>query len=188
MVRPIAEVAVRSRRAQEIVDSARRMIERGEGDRLTMRNLAEELGIQAPSLYKHFPDKESITTAIHVDYLAGQLAALEAALADDDGRHPLVRVSTAYRRYTVDNRHLFHFVFLLPYPVAAAPEVLKRLRVQWLKAAGDSDLAVSAYAMARGMAEMEVHSLVPVGRARERGGEGLTALVDRAEALAAQRT
>ena len=57
------------------------MIERGEGDRLTMRNLAEELGIQAPSLYKHFPDKESITTAIHVDYLAGQLAALEAALA-----------------------------------------------------------------------------------------------------------
>jgi hypothetical protein len=72
--------------------------------------------------------------------------------------------------------------------VAAAPEVLKRLRVQWLKAAGDSDLAVSAYAMARGMAEMEVHSLFPVGRARERGGEGLTALVDRAEALAAQRT
>ena len=164
------------------------MIERGEGDRLTMRNLAEELGIQAPSLYKHFPDKESITTAIHVDYLAGQLAALEAALADDDGRHPLVRVSTAYRRYTVANRHLFHFVFLLPYPVAAAPEVLKRLRVQWLKAAGDSDLAVSAYTMARGMAEMEVHSLFPVGRAHERGGEGLAALVDRAEALAAQRT
>ena len=57
----------RSPRAQEIVETARRMIERGDGDRLTMRRLADELGIQAPSLYKHFPDKDAITAAVHVD-------------------------------------------------------------------------------------------------------------------------
>lgn len=177
----------RSQRAQEIVETARDIIVRGDGDRLTMRYLAEQLGIQAPSLYKHFPDKESITAAVHADYLTGQLATLEAALAEhDDERHALVRITTAYRRYALENRELFHYVFLLPYPVKLIPDVLKRLRVVWLKAAGNSDLAVSAYAMARGIAEMEVHSLFPIkSMPSDAENEGLLALARRAEELAA---
>ena len=68
-------------RAAQIVACARTLIEQGEGDRLTMRRLGDELGIQAPSLYKHFPDKQAITTAVHVDYLRGQVDALAAARA-----------------------------------------------------------------------------------------------------------
>ncbi len=164
------------------------MIERGDGDRMTMRRLADELGIQAPSLYKHFPDKESITSAVHAQYLTEQLAALEAALAVESDEHPLVRLMTAYRRFAIDHRDLFHFVFLLPYPIDLVAGVLKGLRRTWMRAAGDSDLAVSAYAMARGMAEMEVHSLFPLRRVPSPAeNEGMIALVQRAEELAAAR-
>lgn len=164
------------------------MIERGDGDRLTMRRLADELGIQAPSLYKHFPDKDSITAAVHAGYLVEQLAVLEAALADGSDEHPLVRVTTAYRRFAVEHRNLFHFVFLLPYPVDGSRDVLRGLRRAWMRAAGDSDLAVSAYAMARGMAEMEVHSLFPLRQMpADADNQGMLALVQRAEELAAAR-
>ncbi len=179
----------RTRRAQQIVDTARRLIEQGDGDVLTMRHLADALGIQAPSLYKHFPDKEAITRAVHADYLRGQLGALEAALADEDGRHPLLRVASAYRRYAIENGNLFRYLFLLPYPVRDVPDVLKGLRRVWLTAAGDSDLAVSTYAMVRGMAELEAHSLFPLARVPDDDENvGLRALVERAEELTARRS
>jgi AcrR family transcriptional regulator len=149
-----------------------------------MRRLADELGIQAPSLYKHFPDKQSITTAVHVDYLAGQVRALEAALATDGRAHPLVRVTHAYRDYSCQNAELYRYLFLLPYPTAEAAPTLKRLRGLWMKAAGDSDLAIAAYALARGMVDMELHSLYPIkGSPSGAYAEGLAGLVQRAEVL-----
>jgi AcrR family transcriptional regulator len=176
--------ATRSPRAAQIVACARRLIEQGEGDRLTMRRLADELGIQAPSLYKHFPDKQSITTAVHVEYLAGQVDALAAALARNKNEHPLVRLTHAYRDYARSNAELYRYLFLLDYPRAAAGPVLKRLRVQWLKAAGDSNLAVAAYAFVRGMVDMELHALYPVREEPDDAyAAGLAALVARAEAL-----
>lgn len=171
-------------RAAQIIDSARRLIEQGEGDRLTMRRIGDELGIQAPSLYKHFPDKQAITTALHVEYLTGQVDALDRAIDVDDGSHPLMRLTHAFREYAVDNAAMYRFLFGLPYPRAEAGSVLKRLRVQWLKAAGDSDLAVAAYAFARGMVDMELHSLYPVRESPDGAyAAGLAALVARADAL-----
>jgi AcrR family transcriptional regulator len=170
-------------RAAQIVACARRLIEQGQGDRLTMRRLADELGIQAPSLYKHFPDKQAITTAVHVDYLRGQVAALEAASAGTGG-HPLERLTHAYRDYAAHHAELYRYLFGLPYPRAEAGAVLKRLRVQWLKAAGDTDLAVAAYAFARGMVDMELHSLYPVRESPDDAyAAGLAALVARADSL-----
>jgi AcrR family transcriptional regulator len=153
-----------------------------------MRRLADELGIQAPSLYKHFPDKQSITTAVHIDYLAGQVRVLEAALDDETDQHPLVRVTHAYRDYCCGNDQLYRYLFLLPYPTTAAAPTLKRLRVLWMKAAGDSDLAIAAYALARGMVDMELHSLYPIkGSPGGAYDEGLAGLVQRAEVLAGNR-
>ncbi len=122
-------VVTRTPRAEQIVACARTLIEQGEGDRLTMRRLGDELGIQAPSLYKHFADKQAITTAVHVDYLRGQVEALTGALAASGG-HPLERVTYAFRDYAIANAELYRFLFGLPYPRTEAAEVLKRLRVQ----------------------------------------------------------
>ncbi len=153
-----------------------------------MRRLADELGIQAPSLYKHFPDKEAITTAIHVDYLTGQRDALVAALAERGDEHPVEALAQAYRAYAVANEALYLYLFLLPYPRAAASEVLKTIRVQWFKATGDSDLAIACYGFVRGMVDMELHGLYPIDASPDGAyAQGLAALIHRVKEVDALR-
>ena len=138
------EEQARTPRAEEIVARARDIIERGAGDRLTMRRLADEMGIQAPSLYKHFPDKGAIQRAVYVDYLTAMRDALvRARQAVEDPAHPLARVARAYRAHGLGNRELYAYVHVLPYPRAEAAGVLKDIRMQWFLAAGHSDLALA---------------------------------------------
>ncbi|HEY2665754.1 MAG TPA: TetR family transcriptional regulator, partial [Actinomycetota bacterium] len=49
----------RSARAGQIVATARLLLEREGPEALTMRRLGEELGIRAPSLYKHLAGKKA---------------------------------------------------------------------------------------------------------------------------------
>jgi AcrR family transcriptional regulator len=44
--------------------AARRLLEEEGAEALTMRRLAERMGIKAPSLYKHLPDKTALEAAI----------------------------------------------------------------------------------------------------------------------------
>ena len=53
-----------SPRAREIVDAALELLEEDGADGLSMRRLAERLGIRAPSIYKHLPDKQALEAAI----------------------------------------------------------------------------------------------------------------------------
>ena len=78
------EVATLSRREQ-IVDAARRILEEQGEDALTVRRLAEALGIRAPSLYKHFPDKAAVEVALMQIGLqeAGAAAPLMLVLGGD---------------------------------------------------------------------------------------------------------
>jgi AcrR family transcriptional regulator len=152
-----------------------------------MRRLADEMGIQAPSLYKHFADKGAIQRAVYVDYLTAMRDALVAAReSGDDPDHPLARVARAYRAHGLGNRELYAYVHVLPYPRAEGAEVLKDIRMQWFLAAGQSDLALAAYAFMSGMVELEIHSLTPLGAEANGAYEhGLAAFVARAELLAA---
>ncbi|MEZ4507382.1 MAG: TetR/AcrR family transcriptional regulator [Thermomicrobiales bacterium] len=51
-------------RREQIVDTAWTILNAEGRDALTMRRLASELGIKAPSLYKHFPDKAAVEAAM----------------------------------------------------------------------------------------------------------------------------
>ena len=51
-------------RAREIVDAALELLEEEGADGLSMRRIAERLGIRAPSIYKHLPDKQALEAAI----------------------------------------------------------------------------------------------------------------------------
>jgi len=153
-----------------------------------MRRLADEMGIQAPSLYKHFADKGAIQRAVYVDYLVALRDAIEpaGAAAHDEEAHPLVRVARAYRAHGLANRELYAYVHVLPYPRAEAADVLKDIRLVWFRAAGNSGLALAAYAFMRGMVELEIHSLTPLGAEADAGYEhGLAAFVARAERIGA---
>ncbi|MFE9660128.1 WHG domain-containing protein [Streptomyces sp. NPDC005955] len=66
-------------RGREIVLAARALVEESGPAALTMRALADHLGIKAPSLYKHFPDKAAVEAEVIALGLLETAEALEAA-------------------------------------------------------------------------------------------------------------
>ncbi len=95
-------------RQQQIVDAAWRLLETEGREALTMRRLADELGIRAPSLYKHFPNKQAVEAAlIDRGFLVWGNAAREALRQDGD---PLVNLAAAYRHVALEHPHVYRLI------------------------------------------------------------------------------
>src|SRR5215467_14299144 len=90
-----------TRRRREIVAAARDLVELEGADALTMRRLAERLGIRAPSLYKHVHDKAALEAAVIATGLEDIAAVLEAAV--NEASEPLVAVAAAYRAFALSH-------------------------------------------------------------------------------------
>jgi AcrR family transcriptional regulator len=61
----------------ELLDAAERLlIETGDPDRVSVRAIADAAGVSPPSIYLHFPDKETLLFAVS----ARQFAAIDARL------------------------------------------------------------------------------------------------------------
>jgi AcrR family transcriptional regulator len=78
--------AASSTRGRELVTAGRQLLEDEGPEALTMRRLADRVGIRAPSLYKHIPDKAALEAAIIVTGLEEAAAAFEAAVDGADHR------------------------------------------------------------------------------------------------------
>jgi AcrR family transcriptional regulator len=77
---------------KQILEEAARLVDEEGIDALSMRVLAARLGAHAPSLYRYFPDKESLVRAISARFLA--------ELADEVGRQEtLAGMARAYWDY-----------------------------------------------------------------------------------------
>ena len=148
-------------RAREIAAAAREILEDEGPDALTMRRIAERLGIRAPSLYKHFPDKASLEAAIISAACEEQAEAFERAVEGSDD--PLAALGAAYRRFALAHPHLYRLMTdqelrrdLL------APGVEQRAGLPVYRAAGeDADRARAAWAFAHGMALLELANRFP---------------------------
>lgn len=84
-------------RRRQILETAARILEREGREALTMRRLGAELGIRAPSLYKHLAGKEEIEAAL--------AAAGWEALAAEAGA--ALQPLAAYRSFARRNRRLY---------------------------------------------------------------------------------
>src|SRR3954471_8048060 len=73
-----------------------------------MRRIADELGIRAPSLYKHLPHKAALEAAIVADGFEEAAAAFEAA-AEGAGE-PLAAFVTAYRAFASAHPHVYRLM------------------------------------------------------------------------------
>ncbi|MEU3414073.1 MULTISPECIES: TetR/AcrR family transcriptional regulator [unclassified Streptomyces] len=148
-------------RAREIVTAARELLEESGPAHLTMRTLADRLGIKAPSLYKHFPDKH----AVEVELVAQLLAETEQTLQAAEARAPgsLEALAMAYRSYALAHPHLYCLATERPLPRAELPAGLEdRAARPLLRAcAGDMDLARAFWAFAHGMVVLEIHGRFP---------------------------
>jgi AcrR family transcriptional regulator len=68
-----------------VVAAGRQLLEEEGPEALTMRRLAERVGIRAPSLYKHLPDKAALEAAIIATGFEEAATAFEHAVDRADG-------------------------------------------------------------------------------------------------------
>ncbi len=69
---------------ESILNAALEMLERDGPEALSMRNLATALEMKAPSLYRHYPDKAALETALKMWGAALLQAALEKSIVHQE--------------------------------------------------------------------------------------------------------
>jgi TetR/AcrR family transcriptional regulator, tetracycline repressor protein len=96
--------------AADVVAAARDLAGRGGIEAISMRRLADELGVTANALYTYFPDKSSLLDALLDDLLGG--------IATPDGRsgwqEPLVAILRDTRRVLLAHRDLIPLYLARP--------------------------------------------------------------------------
>ncbi len=149
-----------STRAGEIVAVARGVLEREGPDALTMRRIAEVLGIRAPSLYKPLHGKEALEVAIIVTGFEEAAAAFEAAT--DGAPEPLAAFVGAYRAFAQAHPHLYLLMTDRPLPRADLPPGLEeRTAAPLQQATGSPAQARAAWAFIHGMVLLELTDRFP---------------------------
>jgi AcrR family transcriptional regulator len=119
----VTPAGTRSARADEVVAEGRRLLEEEGPEALTMRRLADRLGIRAPSLYKHLPGKPALEAAIIATGLEESAAAFEAAV--DGAADPLPALAAAYRGFALAHPHLYRLMHDGPLPRQHLPPGLE---------------------------------------------------------------
>jgi AcrR family transcriptional regulator len=124
-----------------------------------MRRLADRLGIRAPSIYKHVPDKEALEDVVISDGFEELAGVLEEA--SRDGR--LAGLAVAYRGFARRHPHLYRLMTDRPLRRdRLRPGVEGRAAGPVIDAAGgDADLARAVFAFAHGMTILELNGRFP---------------------------
>ena len=81
----------------EILDAAAALLGESGEEAVTLRAVARQVGISAPSIYRHFPDRQAILLAVAQDAFA-QLAARLRSAYDEQGE-PTARLRTVCDAY-----------------------------------------------------------------------------------------
>jgi AcrR family transcriptional regulator len=149
-------------RARQIVATARELLESEGAAALTMRRLAERMGMRAPSLYKHLPDKTAVESAVIATGLEDLAAVLEAAVSG--AAEPLMALAVAYRGFALGHPHLYRLMTDGPLPREQLPAgVEERAAAPVLRAVWDPDRARAVWAFAHGMVALELAERFPPG-------------------------
>jgi AcrR family transcriptional regulator len=94
-----------------IVDATRRILEAdGLGD-VTMRSVAEAVGIKGPSLYKRFPDRAALLRAVAESVVRDLAETMARAVETDDARTDLRAAAIAYRAFVLRNPNGYRLLF-----------------------------------------------------------------------------
>lgn len=146
-----------SPRAREIVAAARELLEAEGPDGLSMRRIAERVGIRAPSIYKHLPDKQALEAALIS-------AGFEEWAEAFTGETPEA-VGRAYRAYALAHPHLYRLMTERPLDRdRLTPGVEERAARPLVEAVGgDVDRARAVWAFAHGMTILELNGRFPPG-------------------------
>ncbi|MBA2280729.1 MAG: TetR/AcrR family transcriptional regulator [Acidimicrobiia bacterium] len=109
---------VRAATIEEIKTTAMRML-REHGADLRFADIARDMGMTAPALYRYFADRDELLSALMVDGFAEMADALTSALdsaAPDDLAGRIRAAAIAYRDFARADPSRFSLLFGLPNP------------------------------------------------------------------------
>ena len=94
-----------------IVVAARRILESGGLDSVTMRSVAEAVGVKGPSLYKRLPDRAALLRAIADSVVDDLSRTMSRATETGDPRADLRAAAVAYRTFVQANPNGYRLLF-----------------------------------------------------------------------------
>jgi AcrR family transcriptional regulator len=124
MSAPSLRARVRSEMSQEIKDVARRHLAT-DGANLSLRAVARDLDIVASALYRYFPSRDALLTALIIDAydaLAAAATTAESAVPRDDLRGRWLAVCRGVRTWALAHPAEYGLIYGSPVPGYAAPQ------------------------------------------------------------------
>jgi AcrR family transcriptional regulator len=110
--------------SHEIKEVARRHLAE-DGANLSLRGVARDMGIVASALYRYFPSRDALLTALIIDAydaLGRAAAEAEAAVPRDDLRGRWLAVCRAVRAWALDHPAEYGLIYGNPVPGYSAPQ------------------------------------------------------------------
>jgi AcrR family transcriptional regulator len=120
-----ARERARAELTREITDAARRHLAVSGADGLSLRAVARELGMVSSAMYRYFPSRDELLTALIVEAYRSLGDAAEAADPGPD-RAPTARwlaVGSAVRDWARSRPHEYALVYGSPIPGYQAPQL-----------------------------------------------------------------
>jgi AcrR family transcriptional regulator len=112
----------RAELTQEIKDAARRQLAVEGAERLSLRAVSRELGMVSSALYRYFPSRDELLTALIIDaYDALGAAAEQATRQGQDPRTNWQAVCRAVRAWAVAHPHEYALIYGSPVAGYSAP-------------------------------------------------------------------
>ena len=93
-----------------LITTGLKKLEEGSAESLSLREIAREIGVSATAIYRHFPDKESLLSALAAEGMA-QLAREQKTAGKAGGKEGFAEMGRAYVRFAMNNPALFRLVF-----------------------------------------------------------------------------
>jgi AcrR family transcriptional regulator len=148
--------------SEEILKTAARLVEHGDADGLSLRAVAAELGVKAPSLYRYFPDKGTLEVAVAEEILNVMLVEFRTTSATTDPDARFRKMVDAYLRFARERFPLYAFVMQNRHPERYGSGAGKAVWNLLLEAASgvsgqpdDTAAAVATWAFLHGYATLE---------------------------------
>lgn len=154
-------VPERSPRVDDVVAAAGRVLDRDGPQGLTMRSVAAELRIKAPSLYKHVTSK----AAIEIELVAAAMAEIGEALhANLAGGGTTADLLATYRRWARSRPNLYRLATAGELPREQLPAGLEDWAGEpFFTVAGEPHRAQALWSLAHGLVILELDGRFPPG-------------------------
>lgn len=153
------------------LEAGLRLLETRAADDLGLREIARTVGVSATALYRHFPDKKALMTALAGEGLRRLSEAQhEAADRAGGGKAGFAATGAAYVRFALANPALFRLIFANPdmdssaltHEDSAMAFLRENARAAAAEHGGDPDvIAIHAWSCAHGLAMLMLDRQIP---------------------------